>query len=110
MDILNKENENNILITQYQFLAPALNIYDNSPNQWHHPSVSFPTKGQKYFNDYKNFFKSKVKKENIKGILIVGKEDENIPLQTFSQECFTKKQLDKIIFYYLIKKNCKDFE
>lgn len=110
MDILNKENENNILITQYQFLAPALNIYDNSPNQWHHPSVSFPTKGQKYFNDYKNFFKSKVKKENIKGILIVGKEDENIPLQTFSEECFTKKQLDKIIFYYSIKKNCKDFE
>ena len=110
MDILQKDSRNNILITQYQFLAPALKIYDNSPNQWHHPSVSFPVKDQKFFETYKNYFKSKIKDKNIDGIFIVGKEDENIPLLIFSGECFSKKKIDKIIFYYSLNKTCKDLK
>ena len=52
---LNDQNKKS-LITAYQFIAPSLLTYDFSPNQWHHPTVSFPIKGQKYFEIYKNFF------------------------------------------------------
>ena len=110
LEILKNNNKNTIIITPYQFLAPALNIYDHSPNQWHHPSVSFPKKGQAYFNEYKSFFLEKIKKNNIKGIYVIGKEEENIPTLIFQENCLEKNKLDKIIFYYSIKKNCKDFE
>ena len=49
MEIIKKNNKKKAIITSYQFIAPALGIYDYSPNQWHHPSVSFPLEGQKYF-------------------------------------------------------------
>jgi len=110
LEILKSNNKNIIIITPYQFLAPALNIYDNSPNQWHHPSVSFPEKGQPYFSNYKSFFLEKIKKNNIKGIYVIGKEEENTPALIFQENCLEKNKLDEIIFYYSIQKNCKDFE
>ena len=56
MNVLFADNRKKSLITAYQFIAPAMSIYDYSPNQWHHPTVSFPIKGQKYFEIYKVFF------------------------------------------------------
>ena len=47
-------------------------IFDNSPNQWHHASVSFPVKGQKYFDEYKNYFVDKIIKRKIDGIYVNG--------------------------------------
>ena len=99
-----------MIITPYQFIAPALNIYDNSPNQWHHPSVSFPKKGQPYFDNYKSFFLESIKNNNIQGIYVIGKEEENTPTLIFQENCLEKNKLDEIIFYYSIQKNCKDFE
>ena len=66
-----------ILITDYQIISPILNIYDNSPNQWHHPSVSFPLKSQKYYDTYKNYFIKKIKKYKINYIFET-RSDEKI--------------------------------
>ena len=76
INIFKSDQSNKILITEYQVVAPILNIYDNSPNQWHHPSVSFPLKGHKYFDTYKNYFISNIKKKEVKVIyeLIRNKE------------------------------------
>ena len=110
LQILKNDNKKIMIITPYQFLAPALNIYDNSPNQWHHPSVSFPEKDQAYFDNYKSFFLEKIKKNNIEGIYVIGKEEENTPALIFQENCLEKNKIDEIIFYYSIQKNCKDFE
>ena len=56
MTIFKKEVSKKMLITEYQIIAPILDIYDNSPNQWHHPSVSFPLRGNKYYDIYKEIF------------------------------------------------------
>ena len=56
VEIIKSDNSKKTIITAYQFIAPALSIYDFSPNQWHHATVSFPIKGQKYFPVYKKFF------------------------------------------------------
>ena len=75
MEIIKKNNKKKAIITSYQFIAPALGIYDYSPNQWHHPSVSFPLRGQKYFKIYKDFFTNNLHQNNIEVIESPGQED-----------------------------------
>ena len=53
VNFLKSDSTRKVLITDYQVLAPISGIYDFSPNQWHHPTVSFPLQGQKYFETYK---------------------------------------------------------
>ena len=48
INIFKKDKSKKMLITDYQIISPILDIYDNSPNQWHHPSVSFPLKESQY--------------------------------------------------------------
>ena len=110
LDLISNNSKNKMLITQYQFIGPALKIFDNSPNQWHHATVSFPVKGQKYFDEYKNYFVDKIIKRKIDGIYVIGKEDENTPLLVLDRDCLNKEIIDEIIFYYSINKKCKDFK
>ena len=63
--ILSDDKSKKTIITDYQFLAPIMKIYDYSPNQWHHATVSFPIEGQKYFKEYKYFFINNLKKNKI---------------------------------------------
>ena len=110
LDLISNNSKNKMLITQYQFIGPALKIFDNSPNQWHHATVSFPIKGQKYFDEYKNYFVDKIIKRKIDGIYVIGKEDENTPQLVLDRDCLNKEITDEIIFYYSINKKCKDFK
>ena len=52
-----------MLITNYQVISPILDLYDNSPNQWHHPSVSFPLRGNSYHNVYRTTLFQKLRKK-----------------------------------------------
>ena len=111
MSILRDEKNQKIIITEYQVIAPILNIYDNSPNQWHHPSVSFPLKGNKYFTSYKNFFIENIKKNEIKFIYETREDDLTITELILSSECFynKKERLNKMLIKLEINYSCKDF-
>ena len=110
MEIIKKNNKKKAIITSYQFIAPALGIYDYSPNQWHHPSVSFPLEGQKYFLKYKSYFITNLKKNNIQGIYTVGIGEENIPSLILDKSCYQKKKLGKFVFHYELLNDCGDFK
>ena len=110
MVILKNEKRRKSLITTYQFIAPVLEIYDYSPNQWHHPSVSFPIKNQKYYEIYKRFFINNIKKNNIDIIYSIGKAEEGIVSLILTNNCFETKKEGKIIFSHTLLKNCKDFQ
>jgi len=110
MLILKNEKRRKSLITTYQFIAPVLEIYDYSPNQWHHPSVSFPIKNQKYYEIYKRFFINNIKKNNIDIIYSIGKTEEGIVSLILTNNCFETKKEGKIIFSHTLLKNCKDFQ
>ena len=108
ISILSSEREKYMLITNYLFLSPILRTNDYSPNQWHHPDVSFPIKGRKDFFIYKKFFTDKLLKNDISKIYTVG-DDLKIYLSLlYKKECFSKKKLGDIIYKYEINKDCKD--
>ena len=81
-----------MLITEYQVISPILDIYDNSPNQWHHPSVSFPLRGSKYFRKYQEYFIDRIKKKNINTIFETREDDKIIIALLLNEECFIKKE------------------
>ena len=108
--ILKKDDSRKVLITNYQFLAPILSIYDFSPNQWHHPSVSFPLKKQKYFKEYKYFFIQNLKRNNIDFIYETSRNEDTIVELVINKNCFKKKKVSEILIKLEIKKNCKDFQ
>ena len=110
MEIIKKNNKKKAIITTYQFIAPALGIYDYSPNQWHHPTVSFPVDGQKYFLKYKSYFIANLKKNNIQGIYTVGIGAEVIPSLILDKSCYERKKLGEFIFHHELLSHCSDFK
>tara|TARA_Y200000002_G_C22448641_1_gene565363 strand:- start:232 stop:765 length:534 start_codon:yes stop_codon:yes gene_type:complete len=110
LEILRKEKGKFSIITDYLFIPVVLNVDDRSPNQWYHPTVSYPLKDNKYYNNYKKFFINKLKKNEINKIIIVGNGLENLLTSTFDEKCFKKIQLGEIIFRLELDEDCKDFE
>tara|TARA_B100001093_G_scaffold518047_1_gene601555 strand:+ start:3600 stop:5057 length:1458 start_codon:yes stop_codon:yes gene_type:complete len=110
MNIIKLDGQKKSILTNYQFIAPALLIYDFSPNQWHHPTVSFPIEGQKYFEKYKNFFINNIIKNEIQIIYTVGIGEKNLVELILDNTCFQKKKKGNIIFAHKLIKNCKDFK
>ena len=91
------------------FIPAVLNINDYSPNQWYHPTVSYPLKDTKYYNNYKSFFVKKLQINQINKIIVVGNGLEDLLALTFNASCFKKTKLGEITFRYLIKKDCDEF-
>ena len=110
MEVLSKDKSNKALITDYQFLAPSLKIYDFSPNQWHHPSVSFPLENQQYYQKYKYFFIENLKKNNIDFIYETTNSDKSIIELVINKKCLLKQRVTEILIKFEIVKNCKEFK
>ncbi len=110
MKLFSKEPLPKMLITDYQIIAPILNIYDNSPNQWHHPSVSFPLKGSKYFETYKKYFITKIKKNKIVFIFETREDSKTITELVLDDKCFTKERISEMLIKIKLNNKCKDFE
>ena len=110
IELLKNENGKFSVITDYLFIPAVLNINDYSPNQWYHPTVSYPLKDTKYYNNYKNFFVKKLKTNQISKVIIVGNGLEDLLTSTFNKNCFKKTKLSEITFRYEIKKECAEFK
>jgi hypothetical protein len=110
IEIINLDRSNKALITEYQILAPILKMYDYSPNQWHHPSVSFPLRKQKYYETYKEYFVKSLKKNNIENIYEVSNSSSNILQLVIDKKCFSEERLTNILIKYNLKTECNDFK
>ena len=108
--ILSQDNSKKILITNYQFLAPVMSIYDYSPNQWHHPTVSFPVKGHKFFTDYKLFFINNIKTNNIDFIFETIEKEDTITELILSSNCLKKIRMSKMLIKFKLLKECKELK
>ena len=82
IELLKNEEGKFSVITDYLFIPAVLNINDYSPNQWYHPTVSYPLKDTKYYKKYKSFFVKKLKINQINKIIIVGNGLENLLTST----------------------------
>ncbi len=110
VDIMKREKSKTTLITEYQILAPISGKYDHSPNQWHHPTVSFPLKNQKYYDVYKSFFIKSLKKNEIRTILETSKQNETVTEEILDKSCLKKERLNEILVKFELKKDCGDLE
>ena len=108
--ILSQDTSKKMLITDYQVLAPISEIYDYSPNQWHHPSVSFPVKGHKYFDIYKKFFIDSLKKNQIKFIYETSEENSSITEFILGHDCLKKIRLNDMLIKIELVKTCEDLK
>ncbi len=109
MEIIKKDKRKKTLITNYQFIAPSLSIYDYSPNQWHHRSVSFPIKGNKYHDDYKEFFLKNLKKNNIEIIYTIGPVIFDTLEYVFNKDCLKSEKVGDITYSHILDLKCKNF-
>ena len=111
MNIFKTEKNNKMLITEYQIIPPILGIYDNSPNQWHHPSVSFPLRENKYFKKYQEYFISKIKKKNIDTIFETREDEKIIIALLLDEECFIKKErLGNMLIKIKLNLGCEELK
>ena len=109
-DILKEEKEKKAIFTNYQFIAPSLNIYDYSPNQWHHPSVSFPLKENKYFLQYKNFFIDSLKKNEIKVVYETSEEKYLNTKLIINENCYKASKVGEMITKLELNFECEDLK
>ena len=109
MNIISEEKQRKMIITDYQFIAPALKIYDNSPNQWHHPGVSFPLKDNIFFDEYKKFFVKIVKKNKLEVIYeTINVKEKPITGLILNNSCFNQTRVHEMLIKIELIQNCKE--
>ena len=107
--IINKDNKNKTIVTDYQFVSVILSIYDYSPNRFWHKGVGYPIKGEKYFEVYKNFFVEKLKENKIEIVYTLKPLyfDKDVLDPILNKNCFEKNKLTDILDSYLLL-DCDD--
>ncbi len=113
IEIIKNDRSKKIIITDYQFISVVLSTYDHSPSKYWYRFHVNPTKNQKYFDNYRNFFILKIKENAINKIYtvkpLIGFEENNVLNDILSRDCFTKKNLTNILSSYTLR-NCKDLK
>ena len=102
-----KINKNeSMIITYYQFINSEIdhNIYP--PNRWYtSDGVSYPIKGNKYYENYVEFFKKRLTERGIKIIYTIDPLDKNTFDFLFKTDCMETKKINKILSQHDIT-NC----
>lgn len=70
-EILIKDKNNKIIMTNYQILPSLVNLKNISPNKWFDVQ-SVPDLNSKYFELYKNFFIQNIRSQDIKIVYFMG--------------------------------------
>tara|TARA_Y100000031_G_C8250721_1_gene400442 strand:+ start:3591 stop:5195 length:1605 start_codon:yes stop_codon:yes gene_type:complete len=109
-DLISKENYPKMVITHYQFFSLIINDDLNIPNRWYFPNNTFPaSRKNKFYDNYKEFLKEKIKNKKIKTLFIVMQTPEswaNIYSDYFINGCKNYEFLNKITIKIDIT-NCK---
>ena len=97
-------NSQKIIITDYQFFSSILQNQFSSPNKFY-DDRSVPDKNNKFYNEYKKFFTSNIKKNNIQFIYLIGKNKEIFFLDHIDDiGCVISTDLNELLTKLDIKK------
>ena len=108
-EILNIENnlsylksldENYIIVTNYQIYNAILDIQNFSPVRYWWNKLSYPSKGNKYRNEFDVFFQNKINKNNVKKIIVLSDiNQENVDINEFEwlKDCTLRSQKNEKI-------------
>ena len=101
--VIKNDKKKKMLITHYQFIAALIPEYISSPNRTYtHDSISYPKKGDEYFNVYKDFFVEQIKKNNIQIIYIIKPIENYVFNSLINENCLKSKKINDILTSYLL--------
>ena len=110
LNILEKDDENKMLISQYNFFSSILEQKLFSPSRTY-DSISYPKKNTKYYGKYKSHLVDLIKKNGIKTIFIFEPySNYNLNHMLFNyipEECFEKEKINIHLLKLKIK-TCND--
>ena len=102
--ILKADKDNKIIMTDYQIVPGLIKNTNYAPNKWF-DMLSVPSKSNKYFDEYKSFFTSSLKKQKIKNIYLIGGGKLKFLLPMFEKkECLDFKRINTIFLKMGIEK------
>ena len=117
-EILNIENnlsylksldENYIIITNFQIYSAILDIQNFSPVRYWWNKLSYPSKGNKYRNEFDVFFQNKINKNNVKKIIVLSDiNQENVDINEFEwlKDCTLRSQENEKIKILNVTTQC----
>ncbi len=107
LNILEKDDENKMLISQYNFFSSILEQKLYSPSRTY-DSISYPKKNTKYYKKYKSHLENLIKKNKIKKIFIFAPySNYNLNHMLFNyipENCFEKEKINNHLLKLEIKK------
>ncbi len=101
LEILKKDKEKKMLITDYQFISVLLNEYDYSITRFWYDYHGYPSQDNQFFEYWKKFAIKKIKQNNVKNIYVLKPlHGEERPLENIFEGCLKKRYFNKV--FYLI--------
>ena len=93
-----------VIIGDYLFLSSFVKNEVASPNKWY-DDMSVPNKNNIFHNEYKKYFLSKIKKNKVKYIFII-KKNEEVYLKQFieDKECIKSRKINEILTEFKLDK------
>ena len=111
INIINKDNRNKTIATDYQFISVILSSYDYSPNKYWGYYHAYPDKESKYFEIYRKFFIDKLKENKIEIVYIIKPLwfGDDVLKSILNENCLEKKVITDILESQSLLK-CEDLE
>ena len=104
INILNKENKNTMVLSNYSFLSLVSNKNLHSPSRWFIPNgAAYPIENNKYYNEYKKFLIDLITRKNISVIYIIAPVKNDELYRYITKECFQEEKSIADIKKLLIK-------
>ena len=105
-NILNGVKDRKIIVTDYQFFSSLLDNQFVSPNKWY-DGLSVPNKNNKYYYEFKDFFITKLKLNDIKYIYFIGQNKHT--MYFFNEliqknECILSQRINELLVEFDINK------
>ena len=100
LSYLKSLDENYIIVTNYQIYNAILDIQNFSPVRYWWNKLSYPSKGNKYRNEFDVFFQNKINKNNVKKIIVLSDiNQENVDINEFEwlKDCTLRSQKNEKI-------------
>ena len=94
--IILKDQKKKIIVSDYQLLSFLTKNRNFAPNKWFDP-LSIPNISNNYFQEYREFFISKLIEQKISNIYVIDESKLEILLPIFENpNCFSKSRLNEI--------------
>jgi hypothetical protein len=98
ISFLNKEKNESVIITYYQFINSEINHPVYPPNRWYtKDGVSFPLEKNFFHKNYVNFFRENLKKNKIKKIYTIYPLSEKSFNFIFKENCYETIKINDIL-------------